>query len=74
MPYRFLYPAIIVFCCIGLYTLNNHNFDIFMGALYGVVGYVFWKLRCEPAPLLLVLVVALPSIRRQRETTFKEEG
>jgi len=57
VPYRFLYPAIIAFCCIGLYTLNNNNFDIFMGALFGVIGYVFWKLRCEPAPLLLGFIL-----------------
>lgn len=57
VPYRYLYPAIIAFCCIGLYTLNNNNFDIFMGALFGVIGYVFWKLRCEPAPLLLGFIL-----------------
>jgi TctA family transporter len=57
VPYRYLYPAIIAFCGIGLYTLNNNNFDIFMGALFGIIGYVFWKLRCEPAPLLLGFIL-----------------
>ena len=57
VPYRFLYPAIMVFCCIGLYTLNNNNFDVYTGALFGIVGYVFYKLGCEPAPLLLGFIL-----------------
>ena len=57
VPYRLLYPAILSFCCIGLYTLNNNNFDVFMGAAFGVVGYVFYKLKCEPAPLLLGFIL-----------------
>ena len=114
VPYRFLFPAIMTFCCIGLYTLNNNNFDVFMAAGFGIVGYLFWKLGCEPAPLLLgfilgpmmeenlrralllsrgdwstfmtrplsaslliaaalmVVIVALPSIRRRREVAFQE--
>ncbi|HMM85019.1 MAG: tripartite tricarboxylate transporter permease [Gammaproteobacteria bacterium] len=114
VPYRFLFPAIMTFCCIGLYTLNNNNFDVFMAAGFGIVGYAFWKLGCEPAPLLLgfilgpmmeenlrralllsrgdwstfmtrplsaslliaaalmVVIVALPSIRRKREVAFQE--
>jgi putative tricarboxylic transport membrane protein len=57
VPYRFLFPAILSFCCIGLYTLNNNNFDVFMGAAFGVVGYLFYKLKCEPAPLLLGFIL-----------------
>jgi putative tricarboxylic transport membrane protein len=57
VPYRFLFPAILVFCGIGLYTLNNNNFDIFTGALFGLVGYIFYKLSCEPAPLLLGFIL-----------------
>ena len=57
VPYRLLYPAIMVFCCIGLYTLNNNNFDVYMAAMFGVVGYIFYKLRCEPAPLLLGFIL-----------------
>ncbi len=115
VPYRFLFPAIMAFCCVGLYTLNNNNFDVFIGALFALVGYVFYKLNCEPAPLLLgfilgpmmeehlrralllsrgdwttfvtrplssglliasllmLLVVALPSIRKKREVAFQED-
>jgi putative tricarboxylic transport membrane protein len=57
VPYRFLFPAIMVFCAIGLYTLNNSSFDVYMGALFAVVGYVFYKLGCEPAPLLLGFIL-----------------
>src|SRR5262249_16342394 len=52
MPYRFLFPAIMVFCCIGLYTLNNSSFDVYIGAFFALIGYMFYKLGCEPAPLL----------------------
>ena len=57
VPYRFLFPAIVVFCGIGLYTLNNNNFDVFLAAAFGIVGYAFYKLGCEPAPLLLGFIL-----------------
>ncbi len=57
VPYRFLFPAIMTFCCIGLYTLNNTNFDLFVAACFTVVGYIFFKLSCEPAPLLLGFIL-----------------
>jgi len=57
VPYRFLFPAIMVFCSIGLYTLNNSAFDVYMGAMFAVVGYAFYKLGCEPAPLLLGFIL-----------------
>jgi TctA family transporter len=57
VPYRFLFPAIMVFCCVGLYTLNNNAFDVYIGATFAVVGYIFYKLGCEPAPLLLGFIL-----------------
>jgi TctA family transporter len=57
VPYRFLFPAIVVFCCIGSYTLNNNNFDVYMTAAFALVGWAFHKLGCEPAPLLLGFVL-----------------
>ena len=57
VPYRFLFPSIMVFCCIGLYTLSNNNFDVYTGALFGIVGYIFYKLGCEAAPLLLGFIL-----------------
>ncbi|KQW42733.1 MULTISPECIES: tripartite tricarboxylate transporter permease [unclassified Roseateles] len=57
VPYRFLFPAIVVFCCIGTYSLNNNSFDVFMTAGFALLGYVFYKLSCEPAPLLLGFIL-----------------
>ena len=53
VPYRYLFPAILTFCCIGVYTLNNSTFDVMIAAAFGLAGYVFFKLGCEPVPLLL---------------------
>ena len=114
VPYRMLYPAILLFCAIGVYTVNNTSFDVMQTAFFGFLGVLFAKLECEPAPLLLgfvlgpmmeenlrralllsrgdptvfatrpisagllaaaillVLVIALPNIRRQREEAFQE--
>jgi putative tricarboxylic transport membrane protein len=114
VPYRMLYPAILVFCCIGVYSLSNAPFDVVMTALFGLIGYVFVKLDCEPAPLLLgfilgpmmeenlrramllsrgdpmtflnrplslsllvvaailLVIIALPAIRKKREEAFQE--
>jgi putative tricarboxylic transport membrane protein len=57
VPYRFLFPAIMTFCCIGLYTLNNSSFDVYIGGGFALVGYLFYKLGCEPAPLLLGFIL-----------------
>ena len=57
VPYRFLFPAILTFCCIGLYTLNNSSFDVYGATAFGVIGYIFYKLGCEPAPLLLGFIL-----------------
>ncbi|HEY0887565.1 MAG TPA: tripartite tricarboxylate transporter permease [Ramlibacter sp.] len=115
VPYRWLFPAIVLFCAIGVYSTNNNTWDVWMVGLFGVVGYVFIKLGCEPAPLLLgfilgpmmeenlrralllsrgdwsvfvtrplsasllaaalllVVVVALPSIRSKRAEAFVED-
>jgi putative tricarboxylic transport membrane protein len=114
VPYRMLYPAILLFCAIGVYTVNNTSFDVMQTAFFGALGVLFAKLDCEPAPLLLgfvlgpmmeenlrralllsrgdpsvfatrpisagllaaaillVLVITLPNIRRQREEAFQE--
>ncbi len=57
VPYRILFPAILVFCTIGVYSLNYNVFDILVTAMFGLVGYIWSKLRCEGAPLLLGLVL-----------------
>ena len=57
VPYRLLYPAILVFCCIGVYGLNNSTFEVGLALAFGALGYVFVKLGCEPAPLLLGFIL-----------------
>jgi putative tricarboxylic transport membrane protein len=116
VPYRFLAPAILLFCCIGAYSLQNSVFHVYTVAIFGVLGYVFVRLGCEGAPFLLGLVLgpqmeeyfrramllsrgdpmvfierpislgllittalllvlmALPNIKKAREEAFQEEG
>ncbi|MDO9404759.1 MAG: tripartite tricarboxylate transporter permease [Polaromonas sp.] len=57
IPYRLLFPAIVLFCAIGVYTTNNNTWDIWMVAIFGVIGYIFLKLGTEPAPLLLGFIL-----------------
>jgi TctA family transporter len=57
VPYRFLYLAILLFCAIGVYTVNNSAAAVLLAALFGVAGYVFVRLECEPAPLILGFVL-----------------
>jgi TctA family transporter len=116
VPYRFLAPAILLFCCIGAYSLQNSTFHVMQVAAFGVLGYIFARLGCEGAPFLLGLVLgpqmeeyfrramllsrgdpmvflerpislgllittalllilmALPSIKKARKQAFQEEG
>ncbi len=57
VPYRYLFPAITLFCCIGVYTLSNNTFDVYLTALFALIGYLFYKLSCEAAPLLLGFIL-----------------
>jgi putative tricarboxylic transport membrane protein len=57
VPYRLLFPAIFVFCCIGVYTVDNKIFDIYEIAALSAVGYVLLKLDCEPAPMVLGFIL-----------------
>ncbi|NDF77369.1 MAG: tripartite tricarboxylate transporter permease, partial [Betaproteobacteria bacterium] len=57
VPYRVLFPAILLFCCIGAYSINNNVFDVFMTIPFAILGYLFKKFDCEPAPLLLGFVL-----------------
>ncbi len=57
MPYRYLFPSIVLFCAVGVYSTNNNTWDVWVVGVFGIVGYVFNKLRLEPAPLLLGLIL-----------------
>ena len=114
VPYRFLYLSILLFCAIGVYTIGNSAFSVLIAAFFGVAGYIFMRLECEPAPMILgfvlgplmednlrramrisggdpmiflnrpislglliaagilLLIVALPAIRRGRQEAFQE--
>src|ERR671932_114459 len=116
VPYRYLYPSILVFMAIGVYSLSNNPFDVLIMGVFGVLGYICAKLECEPAPmilgciigplmeenlrramllsrgdptvfftkpisagfmiasLILLVIVALPAIRKKREEVFVEEA
>jgi len=57
IPYKWLFPSIVLFCAVGVYSENNNTFDVWMVAIFGIVGYLFLKLKCEPAPLLLGFIL-----------------
>ena len=57
VKYDYLFPAILIFCCIGVYSISNATMDVLMAALFGFIGYTFIKLEVEPAPLLLGFVL-----------------
>jgi len=115
VPYRILYPSILVFMAIGVFSLSNNPFDVFLMAMFGLLGYICVKLECEPAPMILgfilgplmeenlrramllsrgdplvffqkpisasflvvsiilLVIIALPNIRKKREEVFVEE-
>jgi len=57
VPYHFLYPCILVFCAIGVFSLNNSEFDVWLMALFGLFGYICAKLEMEAAPMLLGFII-----------------
>jgi putative tricarboxylic transport membrane protein len=57
VPYHLMFPAILMFCCIGIYSINSLPTDVMMIGLFGLVGYVLVRLDFEPAPLLLGFVL-----------------
>jgi TctA family transporter len=57
VPYHHLFPAILMFCAIGVFSLNNSDFDVYLMALFGLFGYICAKLEAEPAPMLLGFII-----------------
>jgi TctA family transporter len=57
VPYRLLFPCILVLCLIGIYTVNNSTTDILLTFVFAAVGYLLYKLGCEPAPLVLGFIL-----------------
>jgi putative tricarboxylic transport membrane protein len=57
VPYHYLFPAILVFCAIGTFSLSNSTFDVYLMAVFGLLGYIFHKFGCEPAPMMLGFIL-----------------
>jgi putative tricarboxylic transport membrane protein len=74
VPYHLLFPAILVFCAIGVFSLSNTTFDVYLMALFGLFGYIFRKLGCEPTPLLLGFVLGPPMEEFLRRALVLSEG
>jgi putative tricarboxylic transport membrane protein len=74
IPYHFLYPAILVFCAIGVFSLNNSTIDVYLMAAFGFLGYIFRKLDCEPAPMLLGFILGPMMEEYLRRTLLLSRG
>jgi putative tricarboxylic transport membrane protein len=57
VPYRLMFPAILMFCCIGIYSINSLPTDVMFIGFFGFVGYMLMKFGFEPAPMLLGFVL-----------------
>lgn len=74
IPYRLLFPMILVFCAIGAFSLSNAPFEIYQMAAFGVAGYIVRKLDCEPAPLLLGFILGPMMEEYLRRVLFLAKG
>ena len=74
IPFKWLYPAILVFVALGVYSVNNNSFDIYMVAIFGVLGYLFMLLRFEAAPLLLGYILGPMVEENLRRTLLLSRG
>ena len=74
VPYRWLFPSIVLFCAIGVYSTNNNTFDIWLVGLFGVIGYLFIKLGVETAPLLLGFILGPMMEEYLRRTLLLSHG
>ncbi len=74
VPYRLMFPAIMVFCCIGIYSINNSSQDVLFTAFFGFVGYVLYKFGFEPAPLLLGYVLGRLMEEKLRQAMILARG
>ena len=74
VPYRLLYPAILLFCAIGVYSVQNNTIDVLLTIPLGILGYVFMKLGCEPAPLMLGFILGPMMEENLRRTMLLSLG
>jgi len=74
VPYRLLFPAIMAFSAIGVYSVNNSSFEIYLTALFGVIGFMWIKLGCSPAPMLLGFVLGPMMEEHLRRAMLMSKG
>ena len=74
VPYRLMFPAIVLFCCIGIYSVNNNSIDVVMTAAFGLFGYALIKFGFEPAPLLLGFVLGKLMEEKLRQALVISRG
>ncbi len=74
IPYRVLFPAILVFACIGIYGVDLSTFDVGVMITFGLFGYICFLLDCEPAPLLLGMVLGPFLEEYLRRALFLSDG
>lgn len=74
IPYRYMYPTIVVLICMGVYSLNNNVFDVWLTLIIGAIGYVMRLFRFEPAPLLLGFVLGPMMEEQLRRTMLLSRG
>jgi putative tricarboxylic transport membrane protein len=74
VPYRILFPLILLFCLIGSYSVGMNIFDLYMMLIFGLVGYYFRKYKYEPAPLVLAFVLGPMLEQNLRQALLISEG
>jgi len=74
VPYRLLYPSILLFCCIGIYSINNSISDVLLTAIFGFVGYALYKCGFEPAPMVLGFVLGKLMEEKLRQALVLSRG
>jgi putative tricarboxylic transport membrane protein len=74
VPYRVMFTVILLFCCIGIYSINNNPADVLFTAFFGLFGYVFIKIGLEPAPMLLGFVLGRLMEEKLRQALALSEG
>ena len=74
VPYRWLFPAIVLVCAIGVYLTTNSTFDVWMVGAFGLIGYLFTKLGCQPAPLLLGFILSPMMEENLRQALLASHG
>jgi putative tricarboxylic transport membrane protein len=74
VPYRLMFPAIVLFCCIGIYSVNNSPTEVIMTAGFGLFGYALFKYGFEPAPMLLAFVLGRLMEEKLRQALVISRG